>query len=743
MKITLNKEASRFGEAFAIGNGHMGAMVYGGIKTDRLDLSENTFFSGNKCVEDNQTGANAAFYKMREQTAAGDYAAALETSRKFYGKRGNYGTNLPVGQLLIERADEMGEAAGYERSLDLENGIVTSKYTQNGEQVSRQAFASHVHNVIVYEAVSDKNDMNLLFSFQSMREGEYIKYHIGGIFFVCEALETMHSDGTTGTLLCGKVSIHTDGFPEVKENGVLIKRASRASVYITAITDFKEEALEKERQILQLQMKMNRTFVKVDELAVEEILESHKKDMEELYSRVSLEIEGQPLVNRMFQMGRYLLYSSSREDSLLPAHLQGIWNDNVACRIGWTCDMHLDINTQMNYWPSEVTNLPETAVPLFRWIREDLIPAGRIAAKESYGLNGWVGELVSNSWGYAAPYWASPLSPCPTGGVWTITQMWEHFLTSQDKDFLKKEAFPVIEEAAAFFCEYLFEDEKSGCLTCGPSISPENSFLVDGKVYQMSNGCTYEIIMIRELFDIYLKACRVLGRKKKRTKEIAEKTGRLLPYRIKADGQIAEWNHDFPAADLQHRHTSHLLGLFPFAQITPEKEDLAKAAKAVITAKLTPEENWEDTGWARSMLMLYEARLRDPKKAYGHIESMLSNLLEPNGFIIHPPTRGAGSFDNVYELDGNTGLTSCIAEMLMQSHNGVIRILPCLPEQWYKGEVKGLCARGGVTVDISWDQSSCKVYLRSKNNRRISIQYGDSRKTISLKAGITRELQYN
>lgn len=143
------------------------------------------------------------------------------------------------------------------------------------------------------------------------------------------------------------------------------------------------------------------------------------------------------------------------------------------------------------------------------------------------------------------------------------------------------------------------------------------------------------------------------------------------------------------------------------------------------------------------MLMLYEARLRDPKKAYGHIESMLSNLLEPNGFIIHPPTRGAGSFDNVYELDGNTGLTSCIAEMLMQSHNGVIRILPCLPEQWYKGEVKGLCARGGVTVDISWDQSSCKVYLRSKNNRRISIQYGDSRKTISLKAGITRELQYN
>lgn len=737
MNITLNKEASRFGEAFAIGNGHMGAMVYGGMKTDRLDLSENTFFSGNKSEEDNQAGASEAFYKMREQTAAGDYAAALETSHEFYGKRGNYGTNLPVGQILITRMDELSETSGYERSLDLENGIASSRYMQNGEQVSRQAFASHPHNVIVYEAVCDKNDMNLCISFQSLRDGEYVKYHIGGIFFVCEAHETMHSDGTTGTLLCGKVSIHTDGFPEAKEDGVYIKRASRVSLYITAITDFKEEVLEKEKQVLQLQMKMNRTFVKVDELAVEEILEAHRQDMQALYSRVTLNIGNQPLVNRMFQMGRYLLYSSSREDSLLPAHLQGIWNDNVACRIGWTCDMHLDINTQMNYWPSEVTNLPETAVPLFRWIREDLVPAGRKTAAESYGLKGWVGELVSNSWGYAAPYWASPLSPCPTGGVWTITQMWEHFLTSQDKKFLKEEAFPVIEEAVVFFSGYLFEDKESGYLTCGPSISPENSFVVDGKTYQISNGCTVEILMIRELFDIYQKACRVLRRKNKRMKDTADKAARLLPYRITGNGQIAEWNHDYPAADLQHRHTSHLLGLFPFAQITPENEKLAKAAEAVITAKLTPEENWEDTGWARSMLMLYEARLRHPQKALGHIDSMLTNLLEPNGFIIHPPTRGAGSFDNVYELDGNTGLTSCIAEMLMQSHGGIIRILPCLPEQWSKGEVKGLCARGGVTVDISWDENSCQVNFGSERSRRITIQYGEIRKTILLKEGNT------
>lgn len=746
MQIIRKVPAKRWGEAFALGNGQLGGMVYGGTETERIDLSENTFFSGNASLDNNQPHAAEAFFKMREEASREDFAAVHETAKDFIGVRNNYGTNLPVGTLFIETGLEGDKTENYSRSLDLETGVASSEWMYEGNQVKTRSFASHVHKLMYYEISTEEKILQLKLKFSSPREKDYINYNIGGLYFECDALETMHSDGTTGVTLIGKAAIHTDGFPKAEEDSLVIQNASRLSVYILMATDFADKYAsgfgkmvypDRMEKIHAMQMEMNRYFVRVEELPVEKLLEAHMADMKALADRVTLEMEGTghaAQIPEMFQMGRYLLYSASREDSVLPAHLQGVWNDNVACRIGWTCDMHLDINTQMNYWPAEVTGVSETTVPLFSWIRDSLAENGKQTAEVSYGQKGWVGELVSNAWGFAAPYWASPIAPCPTGGVWILTHMWEHYAFTRDREFLEKECYPLLEGAVEFFEGYVFEDE-NGFLTCGPSISPENTFVKDGKKYQISNGCTYEILMIRELFQIYVEASKILGKDSDLVKTAAKDLKKLLPYRITEDGRIAEWSHKYPSADLQHRHTSHLLGLFPFAQITPERRKLAKAAETAIEAKLTPEENWEDTGWARSMLMLYEARLRHPEKAWHHICAMLDKLLEPNDFIIHPPTRGAGSFDNVYEMDGNTGLTSCIAEMLLQSHNGVIRLLPCLPKAWKSGHVSGLRARGGARVEIIWKGRTCEAWMTAKESGSFVVAKGRKKQEVVLKAG--------
>lgn len=771
MKITYQTPASRWGEALPLGNGHMGAMVYSGIEEERIDLSENTFFSGKASMTNNRPGADKSFYRMRELLKAEDFKGAREEAEGYIGIREDYGTNLPVGTIKMKFGREgfsdnsSGRGActesssvnngasvyDYERGLDISTGIASSSYQREGQSVEKKLFISHPDKVFVYQLQSSHKMDEITLSMEPGNDASEVEYLEEGISFICRAYETMHCDNPCGTYLYGKLQIQTDGILCPQKNSIEIKNASRVIWYLMMDSDFK--TTEDSQAICK---RLCSELERLQRRSLEEIQEAHCRDVGSLFSRVSLRInEENPRIMDehdktgqlpfMFQYGRYLLWSSSREDSRLPAHLQGIWNDNVACRIGWTCDMHLDINTQMNYWPAEVTNLPETAQPLFRWIEEDLAVSGSLTAKESYGLGGWVAEIVSNAWGFSAPYWASPIAPCPTGGVWILTHMWEHYLYTKDLDFLKTRAFPAIESAALFFTNYVFEDQKTGYLTCGPSISPENSFYADEMSYQISNGCTYEILMIRELFQIYLKAAKLIGDTK--TEPLAERIAyqikRLLPYRITKEGTLAEWSHDYPAADLQHRHTSHLLGLFPFAQITPkDTPQLARAAEKSILQKLIPAENWEDTGWARSMLMLYEARLEHGERAYEHIESMLSVLLEKNHFIIHPPTRGAGSFDNVYELDGNTGLTSCIAEMLLQSHSNRISLLPALPKAWKDGMVTGLIARGGVKVDITWkDGILIEAILCSPTETKCTIRYQQKEHHISLKPNVP--LKYN
>ncbi len=724
--------ASRFGEAYPLGNGRLGCMVFGGAERERLLISENTFFSGGPCDENNQKSAPAAFRRMREYIRAGLYEEAAGESSRFIGIRENYGTNLPVGDLDIccEGAEPFGK---FVRRLDIGSGVALSSYEREGGRVERKTWISSALNCLVHD-ITSSSPLDFTVSFVPYSKESSFQADGEGFFLETKAVEGLHSDGRTGVSLFGRVQVLTDGIWDPREGRVT--GSGRTILLLACQTDFMREEIPADRVREELMGRLD--GLDAERLAREE--KAHIGEMEELFNRSVLELEKDETLPLLYHYGRYLLYSSSRRESVLPAHLQGIWNDNVACRIGWTCDMHLDINTQMNYWPSEVTGLSEVNEPLFSWLENIVVPQGRIAARESYGLSGWTAEIVSNSWGFAAPYWGSPIAPCPACGIWILTHLYEHFLFTHDRDFLREKAYPLILESVDFFMDYLFLDGE-GYYVGGPAISPENSFLVDGIKTYMSHGSTFEILMIRELFRIYLEASEMIGpegRDREKEEKVRLMEEKLLPYRIGPDGTLAEWSHDYPAADKQHRHTSHLLGLYPFSQINPrETPGLADAAAKSLEGKMSPPEGWEDTGWARSLLILYNARLERGDEALEHITAMTEHLMEPNGMIIHPPTRGAAAFDNVYEMDGNTGLTAALAEMLLQSHGGRIRLLPALPAAWKKGRIGGLRARGGISVSIEWDGGApTEVLLESAEETVVLLCWGERSERVILKGRV-------
>lgn len=752
MKLWYKKEAKEWTQALPLGNGHMGAMCYGGAD-GRYDLSEATCWSGKEEALPLKERAKESMAAAREELLKGNAKEAAELLEQCTGKKENYGSQVPMGRLKVAVEEEPCEVY---RELELETGISKDQLTFADGTVYRESFLSNPDKVMGVRVTAEGKLPVLCLWVEGWSQPSHTKWNPKeqSLWVRGRALENIHSDGLHGVSYQMGVHYETDGNISWNRRGLVIEGASQLTVWVTAATNFYINDVEavcrqrleraeidgwetvKERHLEEHRAGMNQcTFTMPDK-------KDHLPTDERIREFAEKNGEDDGLITLFFQYGRYLLFNSSRPDSLLPAALQGIWNDDRACRMEWTDDMHLDINTQMNYYPAENTGLGDCVQPLFRWIRDCLLPHGKQIARELYGKDGWCAHTISNAYGWAAPGWDVSWGLSLTCGGWIAYHIWEHYLYTGDQEFLA-EYYEVLYESARFLADILMEDPKSGKLLTVPAYSPENAYLQDGKAYSITAGTTFDTTVTRTAFMIVQEAAKILQREDTFTRSLGELMEQLPPYEKGSFGQLKEWYQDYEEAYPDHRHTSHLLALHPFHTIDPaESPELAEAIQTTLQRRLG--ENATDivyANWAGALLITQYAELLDGEKAGAFVKPMIAFLSRDNMMITHqgPTTSITGG---IYELDGNTGFTAAVTQMLVQSYNGVIRILPAIPTDWKEGEVKGIRVHGGHIVDVKWTEKEVIVTILAKGEEELVLRcYGKEQK-LSVKQGATCTLVF-
>lgn len=735
LKLWYNQPATQWTEALPVGNGRLGAMVFGGITKERIQLNEESLWAGSQ-INNNNPGASKHLKEIQRLLLAGESSKARKLADKhLLGTPPRIRSYQTLGDLKLVFNSEQDSVSNYRRELDLSTGITSVSYNYDGTSFSREVFTSAVDNIIVIHLSSDKkSQINLTVSLERELDAVTKLISSNTILMSGQIIDKDKPErGPFGKHMkfSSVLKVLNDGGKLSADNShIIVEKANKVTIILTAATDYNIDILNFDRLIKPTEV-CNNIIEKAISNSYNMLKERHVADHSAIFNRVELNLgnnskiniptderlervkngdEDAGLIALYFQYGRYLLMGSSRYPGILPANLQGIWNEHIDAP--WSSDYHTNINLQMNYWPAEVCNLPETVAPLTKYFSGLLLP-GRVTAKEMYNASGWMMHHVSDPFGRTGLMDGIGWGTSPLAGAWMSLTFWRHYQFTQDENYLRKKAYPIMKEASQFILDFLIEDG-SGYLVTAPSISPENMFInpKNGKDVRITYAATIDIQIINELFKACIESAEILEKDSELILKMRETLQKLPPVLIGKDGTIREWIEDYKEAEPGHRHMSHLFGLHPGSQITSDTPQLFSAAKRTIEKRLA--NGGGHTGWSRAWIVNFYARLLESESAYEHLLALLRKSTLSNLFDSHPP----------FQIDGNFGGTAGIAEMLLQSHNNEIHILPAIPNEWQDGFIKGIKARGNFTVDIYWNKGKLtKLKIKSVSSGICNIRY--------------------
>jgi alpha-L-fucosidase 2 len=751
LKLWYKQPAVAWEEALPVGNGHLGAMVFGDPVHERLQLNEESIWAGSKMNNNNRNALKSLPF-LQKALFENKYREALKIAdANFLGTPPRVRSYQPFGDLLINY-EWKSSPGNYKRELNLWTGIATNTFMADGRKFIQEVFVSAPDNVVIVHIQSpDGGLINASFSLDREKDA-VVKSTAGNAILlsgqIIDEEDVNAGPGGAHMRFSGELRIDAGkGTTSSEGNIISVKEADEITVRLTAATDYNISMLDFDRTI-DPSNSCKSILDRTENKSFSELKNDHLGEYQPMFNRVQLFLgqdslsniptderlerlrEGESdngLIALYFQYGRYLLMSSSRAPGVLPANLQGIWNKDM--NAPWNSDFHTNINLQMNYWPAEVCNLSETTLPLISFMDKLVVP-GSVTAKEMYGTKGWTIHHLTDPFGrtgVADGVWGIT----PMNGPWMTFPVYEHFLFTGDTSFLRNTAWPMMKGSAEFVLGFLVESP-DGYLVTNPSHSPENNFVDNetGEVSALTYAATTDIEIINALFNNCIEAARLLKTDNDFVARLESAKKRLPPVVVNSKGVIQEWIKDFDEPEPGHRHMSHLLGLYPLAQFTPEKQELYKAAGATIDRRLSY--GGGHTGWSRSWIISLFARLQEGEKAFSNLQELLKKSTMSNLFDTHPP----------FQIDGNFGGTAGIAEMLIQSHNGIIRLLPAIPSEWGNGEVKGLCARGGFVVDMKWADSKLDAEIFSEKGGNCIVLYSDKKQEIKLGAGQKKKLHF-
>jgi len=750
--LWYRQPAGQWEEALPLGNGRLGAMVFGAVPKERLMLNEESLWAGAP-LDVYPEGFAEHLKELQRLVLEGKIEEARQLGvEKMTQSPTSFRSYEPLADLIVTMGHG-GEVTQYRRELDLETGVARVRYRADGIRWERDVLISAADDVLVVRLGADKpGKLNAKVGLTRAKDMKVTalggnRLHMDGqIVDVAPPEGYEDNPGGSGPggphmRFSGRLLVRTiGGTVEADGDALAIANADEAVILFTAATDFSLEKMSFDRAIDPGQ-KAEAILAKAAQKSRAQLQRDHTAEHGSYFNRVSLDLgseaandalpteerleavkkggEDNGLTALYFQYARYLLMSSSRRPGRLPANLQGIWNHHMWAP--WEADYHLNINLQMNYWSADLCNLPEAIDPLADWFAR-VAEKGKISARRLYNARGWVAFTAVNLFGRTTPSGSTKASQFqngvldPLAGAWMAMTLWRHYEFTGDRDFLDRCAYPVLRGAGEFLLDYLVQD-RDGVLVVVPSTSPENSYIhpETGKALRITRGSTYHTTIVRVVFQAVIDGSRVLNRDVAFREELEAALAKLPAFRVGKDGTIQEWIEDYKEREPNHRHVSHLIGLHPFSLITPSEPALFEAADKTIERRGFG----GDVGWSNAWKSCFFARLRNGDQAQWYLNRLIGRNAFPNLMNGCWPGR-------VFQIDGNFAGATGIAEMLLQSHDGTVHLLPALPAAWRDGSVRGLRARGGFLVDITWRDGQVASYrIEARRRGTLKLRVGD------------------